>query len=99
MAGTFTLTPQTRVTLSMVAAAATFAYWLIGLAQRIDAAELRAARVETEQVELKQVIVQSLHDQSDQLSSLSVDVAGIEARLGLLIEWSDMKRKRTNQRP
>lgn len=86
MAGTFTLTPQTRVTLSMVAAAASFAYWLIGLAHRVDAMEAR----EQDEAEFRHEILQ-------RLDAMAVDVAGIESRLSLLIEWSDIKRKRAER--
>ncbi len=96
---TFALTPSTRVTLSLVATVAGAAYWVVGLSARIDASEYRVARMETEHAQLQQSIIQSLHEQSDQLTSLGIDVAGIEARLALLVEWTDMKRKRANERP
>jgi hypothetical protein len=74
----------------MVTVAASFAYWLLGIAHRVDAVESR----HEEEVQLRREIIQRLDEQSNQLTSLGIDVAGIEARLALLIEWNDITRKR-----
>lgn len=97
--GHVTLGLGTRITAGAVVSCFGAVYWLITLGSRVDAAELRASRAERETLELKDTIIKRLDDINDAQIKMSVDIAGIEARLALLVEWTDLNRKRSNQRP
>lgn len=97
--GNGTLGLETRVTVSLLCAVFGAGYWLIMLGARVDAAEQRTMRVEKVHDDSNDEIVKRLDDIAEQQTSMAIDVAAIQARVGVLLEWSDIKRKRTNQRP
>ncbi len=91
--GNGTLGLETKVTVSLLCTVFGAAYWLVMLGARVDATERSLNDVKSDKADTQKDIADRLRDIAQQQMSMSVDIAGIQARVALLIEWNDIKRK------
>lgn len=92
-----TITPDTKVTVSFVALVFGAVYWLIMLGARVEAQERR-------QTESSAEILRRLDEHSDSLKAIlneqsdsSQAIAAIDARVALLVKWSEFKQDKSNR--
>ena len=92
-----TLTPNTRVTFGFLALFGGAVAWIFSLATKVEAQGERIASIEMAQIELQKQILQRMDQQTERLSQVGVDLAGISAQVRLLVEWSDTPQRSKHQ--